>query len=181
MNRRLTKVKYKPGKGAYVEYEVLHNEKWDTHTMRSNDTPEPEFVEALQALAPDVADLCELCPGCATGIVVQGVSLCYAGEDGVMGATITALRNLDSANSPLVLNTPHKPECAEDGKTPTLSAQCCQHIDALEVAAWGYVDGNRVQMMFAFGMGQDLEDKEGLSALMDDVRSGVVTLEKTMP
>jgi len=157
MNRRLTKVKYKPDKGVHVEYEVLHNENWQTHTMRSCDAPEPEFVKALQALAPDVADLCELCPDCATGIVVQGVSLSYTGEESIMGATITALRNLDFANSPLVLNTPHKPESADDDKTPVLSPACCNHIDLLEMAVWGYVDGNRAQMVFAFGMGQDGE------------------------
>lgn len=157
MNRRLTKVKYKPAKGIYVEYEVFKNEVWDTHTMRSNDVPETEFVDALRALAPDVADLCELCPECATGIVVQGVSLSYAGEEDVMGATITALRKLGSANSPLVLNTPHKPESADDDKTPVLSGACVDHIDLLEVATWRYVDGNRAQMVFAFGMGQDEE------------------------
>ena len=158
MNRRLMKVKYKAGKGVYVEYEVFHNELWDSHTMRSNDVPETEFLDALQALATDVADLCELCPECATGIVVQGVSLSYGGEDGVMGATITALRTLDSANSPLVLNTPHKPESADDkDKTPVLSCECVDHIDLLEIATWRYVDGNRAQLTFAFGMGQDEE------------------------
>ena len=125
----------------------------DERTLRSTDAPHPDFTDALQALAPAVCAACfvteeeredaqdELAPG-RPNLVVRSVTL-KAVEDAFGelsdAATITALRELDWADAPLVLNTPFAPVSLLPH--PGLD----RLLDALRRHAKGYAEGRRAQ------------------------------------
>ena len=62
-----------------------------------------------------------------------------------MGAVITALITIESANSPVVINTPHLPSAqySETGQSPLLSHKCTYALKQLLHEAERYIDGER--------------------------------------
>lgn len=111
--RRYTKIKIVKEGGMYLEYQESRKkgEGWDDYTLRTKDNPLPGFVAAFKALAMHVVDMCELPDSdlAENRVEVRGVSFSYGGDKEVMGAVLTAVRELKRSNTPLNLNTPHKP------------------------------------------------------------------------
>ncbi len=150
---RITKVKHSKGR-VHVAYQAhLDREVPDEFTLDTSDAPHPDFEKALAALVPHVVEWVELPASAAQRLRVQGVSFSYADDTAgipVMGATVTALLGLSRSRSPLVVNTPHKPErpYAEgdpDAGDYCLTPDCAEALaDVLEEAE-RYLDGKRAQ------------------------------------
>lgn len=148
---RFKKIKITSDDKINLEYENLNKQgNWDEHTMKSAAEPLPSFHHALDNLIPHVVDICELPKGdnLSHSYTVKGVSLSYGGENEVMGATITATRSLAFANSPLVLNTPHKAEDVYSpggGEDMLLTDECVADLYKLIDEAEKYLSGKRAQ------------------------------------
>ena len=142
---RITKVKY-DGAKVRIEYEQAREVgDPDEFSLNCADRPVPEFEAALAALIDDVLEICELPPEYAKGIKVRGVSISWTND--VMGACVTALRTLQTANSPLVINTPHLPsdQYSEGGEAPLMSEEFVDHVETLMDRATDYINGTRAQ------------------------------------
>jgi len=153
---RIRKIKYNrtgDEKGVLVRWEERGGEgSWDKREFESQDEPADEFGEALQSLAGDVEKMCEIPHDGLHGILVTGVTFSYGGEKEVMGAMITAQRQL--VNNPCAwnVNTPHK---ASDSysDTPAPREQLLQEdtiarLNDLIEQAEGYIQGTRKQTSF---------------------------------
>jgi hypothetical protein len=147
-DRRVTKVSF-DGKRVKVLYEIprVGSEDPDECALVCNDRPAPEFLVALEALRPHVAAICQLPPPYCEPMAIRGASYGYGGKDAVMGATITSLKKLTTANSPLVLNTPYlaSEPMSETDEAPTLSASAVRALDELARQGLRYVNGEREQ------------------------------------
>lgn len=144
---RFTKIKYDEKK-VRIEYQRTRDDgnEADEYTLLSVDRPTEAFVVALNALTDDVVAICELEPHQGAQIDVRGVSLTWT--DGILGACITALKRLTTANAPLVLNTPHlpsQPYSEGNPNEPVLPAETVVRLEALMAEAQKYVDGERAQ------------------------------------
>lgn len=144
---RFTKIKY-DGSKMRLEYEQerADGSDPDEFTLLSADKPAPEFEIALNALSDDVVEICEFEPHYAAQIDVRGVTLTWA--DGVMGACITALKRLTTANAPLVLNTPHlmaQPRSEANANEPVLPDVTVARLGGLIEQAERYLNGERAQ------------------------------------
>lgn len=156
MERRLRKLKLgKDGKVELAFQQRAEPERpWDDFAMTCNDAPRPEMATALQALVPDLLDICELPEDYRSGLTIASVSLSYGGDEETMGAVMTGLKALCTARAPLVLNSPHLPsEPYSDGADePTLPAETVAKLATVEGEAFLYVDGDRAQgSLFAKG------------------------------
>ncbi|MEM7048957.1 MAG: hypothetical protein AAF604_04820 [Acidobacteriota bacterium] len=142
MERRLRKLKVKDGK-VTILFEQLSEATglWDEYAFTCWEKPLPELGDALHDLVVDVLAVCRLPDGYRSGLKVAGVSCSYAGDDGDLGATITALKTLGTANSPLVLNTPYLSVTGDPGMSDEMEAR----LATLELHAFAYVDGRRAQ------------------------------------
>lgn len=143
-NKRFTKIKF-DGSKVTLGYEIPRKDgDPDEFTVFCADLPAPEFDQALQALAVDVAGICEMPDSDAVKIKVRGVTLTWAHD--IMGACITAMKSLKTAQSPLVLNTPHLPsESYSDTDCPVLRTDCIHRLDRLALEAERYLNGERAQ------------------------------------
>jgi len=153
---RILKVKYNPKENQlHIKYALPslggEDDAWDEYaiTYKKAD-PTPQFIEALEWLRRDALVLCELDDTFKIDQVkVSGVSFSYGGEKDVMGAVITFSVNLDTANSPMNSNTPHKPsEPYHDGDAQPnecLPWECVRHLDQVIVETRAYLQGERAQ------------------------------------
>ena len=143
--REINKLKYdrKAGKMT-IEYAMIQTEGADDIkiTLNSFDEPLPELVEDMDKLIPHVETICELPEGYCKKAEIRGVSFSHTND--IMGAVITALIPLDSANSPVVINTPHLPEEPySEGEAPTLPRECVNILKDLMDDAERYIQGER--------------------------------------
>lgn len=118
----------------------------DRHELESSDEPHPDFTDALRALAPVVAEACEVIGDggefLPEELEIRGLTLkdtADASGEMVPGVTITALRALDWSNGPLILNTPH----AAIDALPSADAE--RLIEAAVSEASAYINGKRLQ------------------------------------
>lgn len=158
MNRRFTKIKY-DGQKVHLEWEVVYgDDSTDEYVLKCTDRPAQRFVDALQSLALHVAICCEVdnAEAWSSAITVKGVSLSHT--NGIMGAVITATRALKNSNSPLVINTPHKPaepyaegEGGDAQLHTCLPTACITAINALISESDRYINGHRQQMQLFGG------------------------------
>lgn len=111
------------------------------HELVSQQEPHADLNGAMQALASDVLNVCEL-DAAIEYLRVQSVSLSFSEKSGLRGAVVTALKPVMIANSPVVLNTPHLTEDGEDPKG-VMPAHMWRRILALEAEAQAYLDGKR--------------------------------------
>lgn len=142
--RRLLKFKLKDD-DVFVKYERDSDSAAvpDTVTLESGEAPRKELRDAMQALREDVIEMTEL-PIEEGELKVTGVSFTHGDYDGVV---ITALRELDGSNSPLVLNTPHFNDGNDnDSDMNVYSMECRERLDELEELVFRYVDGERQQL-----------------------------------
>lgn len=160
MAKRILKVKFGSDKKHSFVYEDIKdkdNEIIDEFDFKSKDKALPEFYNALQGLTEHACRICEFPREYDKGVTVIGVSFSYTeieNGDDVMGAVITFRKELKGSNSPLIVNTPHKPSAFYDGKgdeSPQdpallLSEGCVEALKVLQAEAIRYIDGERDQM-----------------------------------
>jgi hypothetical protein len=82
----------------------------------------------------------------ASHITVRGVTFTWKND--IMGACITALKSLTTANAPLVLNTPHLPSEPYSGNPGDVGPVLRRGTDRLEhliTEVARYIDGERAQ------------------------------------
>ena len=117
-----------------------------THTLKSYDTPRPEFVEAMRAMVPHVLEVLELeHAGWEDSLTVSGLSI-NEEEDGRRGLVCTCRRALDIANAPLIINTPHLREFRDDEQLKGfLPDDMLVQLTKCEVEAALYLKGKRAQ------------------------------------
>lgn len=103
-------------------------------------------------------------------VIVKGVSLSYSGDNDVMGATISCQKRLNSSNSPLMINTPHKfAEKHSEGMNAEflLSGGCVEALEALIEQAEKYLDGERAQLKLDLTENAGKEEEENKLRLVD--------------
>lgn len=129
MKHRITKIKAK--KGVYTfgwETWQESTQSYDAYTLICEDVPREELKLCLQALASFVVEICELHPDDEKRIMVSGVTESYKDEK-TKYLTITALKELYTSKSPLILN---------------------RALENLEEEAWRYINGDRAQQKLNF-------------------------------
>jgi hypothetical protein len=145
---RFLKIKF-DGVKVKLEWDVAKKDgEPDLFSLTSTDLPAPEFQTALDNLRIHVEEICEQPKGYLASAEIRGVSFSYAGDDEIMGATISCLKTLKTANSTLVINSPHLPSDDYSGNNPnalTLSLDCVVALRNLQDCAENYVNGIRKQ------------------------------------
>lgn len=116
------------------------------HTLKSTDTPRPEFHAALKALVAPVLEVLELeNAGWEDSLSVSGLSI-NEEEDGRRGLVCTCRRPLDVANAPLIINTPHLREFRDDEALKGfMPDELYSAMEAVEKEAAHYLQGKRAQ------------------------------------
>ncbi len=146
---RFKKIKLTKEGKVQVEYETKNSKgTTDEYSFSCADEPKVSFKKAMDDLAPDVLEMCELPEDYLNRIRVAGVSFSYGGENEIMGAVIIAQMVLEKSNLSLNLNTPHKIAefYGETGdKRQLLNPDCVGRLDELIVEASDYVKGIRAQ------------------------------------
>jgi hypothetical protein len=146
MAMRFTKIKF-DGAKMRIEYEVerADGNEPDEYTVLSVDRPMASFDAALQALAADVVAVCELPADSLDKFTVRGVSISHTND--IMGACVTALKALKTANSPLVVNTPHLPSApySDNPDEPVMADEMRRRLSILMDETQRYLDGERAQ------------------------------------
>lgn len=150
---RIVKIKIKQGE-FYFAWESFQSKTrhWDKHTLTCKDLPRPEFLEKMQVLANHVTEICEFAKEESQKLTVSGVSLSYTDKNNRY-LVITAQKSLAHSKSPLIINTPARPEAPEnegDGEKFCWSSDLTDDIDDLEREAWKYIDGDRAQQTLDF-------------------------------
>jgi len=131
-----------------IEYaKGIEFEDADEYMISSKEKGEPGLYAALQDLKEDVLEMCELPEEYGETMLISSVSFSHAND--IMGATITASKTLKMSQSPLILNTPHKPSMpySETGdESVCLGADAITRIESLIRFAKRYIDGEREQL-----------------------------------
>lgn len=143
MEKRINKIKYSKKSGeVLIEYDIISADEVKV-TLKSDDKPLPEFIEQFTKLVPYVEQICQFEKDFCFAANVSGVSLSWSHD--IMGAVITCLIPLETANGPMVVNTPHIPsgQYNEGGTAPVLPIGCRLVIEELIVQAERYIDGER--------------------------------------
>lgn len=154
----IRKVKH-DGDTVTIHYTDVRGDYADEIVLESNEQPLQSFRDALQALALEVAEWCELPDEACEDLEIRGVS--YTWKHEVMGATVTALRGLRRCASPLVLNCPHKTvePYSGDDVSCCLSGSQVDALRALEREAERYIAGERAQMELPLEVAADPDDE----------------------
>ena len=145
------------GKKVSLEWAHPGNEESqpEVHTMTCRDEPLPELGQALDALIPYVANICEWDgPG---GISVSGVSLTY--KDDVMGTQIICKKKLESG-AVMTFNTPHLKAEQVTGGGAILPDGCEEAIERVILEAERYLKGERSQVVIPFDSDGKEEEPE---------------------
>ncbi len=123
----ITKVKWdQKKKKIQIDYEKElesseDSSERDFYSLKVSDEPLDSFFNALNDLGSDVCLICEFPLQDEDKLEIKGVSFSWA--NGIMGAVITALKTVNTARSPLVVNTPHlatAPQSDQDDNCPIL-------------------------------------------------------------
>ena len=145
---QLKKIKIKQNE-VDIAYEIeMNTSDFKEVKYRSFDKPLPSFYEAFDALKQDVIMILELPDDYEKDLLVQSVAFSYGGEDKVMGAVITALKKVSTANSPATLNTPHLGVASYSSSSnglPVFSGATGNRLYALKDEAIKYLDGDRAE------------------------------------
>lgn len=146
--RELLKLKIKDNE-VFLKYQVTGSGFPETVTLESTEPPRKELRDALQKMVDHVVDLCELPPSWREDMTVRSVTVTHNDVDGLV---ITALRDLDNSNAPMVVNTPHFTRSGRDeNQEPGIySCDCGRDLDELERLALEYADGRRQQQVLEF-------------------------------
>ena len=148
---RINKIKYKPDQ-LEIHYEETAGKNTKEIVFRSSEKPHPDFDLSLARLIPDVYDILQLDRAWRIGAMsIRGISWSQHEDTGIEGAVITALVPLETANGPLVINTPHLPfeQYSESGESPTMDEKAKNHMEDVRTEAEAYVGGKRAQLELA--------------------------------
>src|SRR3990167_11028779 len=167
---RFNKIKFDSEKQKWAFlYEIMRSGGTsDEFSIASKDEPRQALKDCLDGLKKFGIEICELPDDWKSRLTIKGVSFSYAGENDVMGVTITALAELEHSNSPLVLNTPHKIAefYGETGDEKQLMPEgLAEILDELQEEAEKYVNGERAAPLFeqaeatSAAIGQEGRDK----------------------
>lgn len=143
MKREILKLKLCKDGATLVRYQQENKAagKIDVFEMESHDQPLDALFSAVNDLARDVQQLCELPAKYTEGLEVIGVTFSYGGTG--QGVTVTALKALKRSAAPLVINTPHM--LVEDLDPPAK-----KRIEEVQIQVNTYLDGERAQMQLPF-------------------------------
>jgi hypothetical protein len=150
---KITKVRFKKNK-VTIKWQNEDEQGRTTEFMISSyDDPVQAFKEAWDNLVTVALGICDMEESYRPGMKATGVSFSSVGEDEVMGAVVTIEKSVSSADSPLIINTPHLASRPTDpnGQGPCL---CLEHIEILEEVmgqAEEYVQGIRSQLELPLG------------------------------
>ena len=162
MNGRLTRIKAKKGLWffAWETYQET-TRNWDQHTLTCKDAPRDELKERLQVMANHVTEICEFEQAATKKIVVSGVSISYTEENRYL--VITAMKDLTHSKSPLLINTPVRPELPENDceADSCMSDELVNDLKILEGEAWAYIEGERAQQKLEFGEPEKEKPEDG--------------------
>lgn len=140
---RINKVKF-DGAKVRLEFEIERPDgRFDESVVASFDAPLPSFNGALQALAADVCTICESGADQAAHLRVSSVSFSHAND--IMGAVITGVKPVMTAQSPVVLNTPHLTVKPYGDVGPVFSLGTVERLERLITEAERYILGERAQ------------------------------------
>jgi hypothetical protein len=115
------------------------------HRLTSEQSPVPEFTDALDALREEVGTLLETPKPWWKDLSIIGVSI-NVEEDGRKGYVVTALKPLSNTNAPLVINTPHLRAAGEDDEPGLFAPEgLVELVAAVCEQAKAYVGGKRAQ------------------------------------
>lgn len=161
-------------KEAKVEYFIETDGGTEKHVLECADQPMPECLDAMQDLEFEALHECEVirvgdrklaakmdavlgegyaekehhgllkAMGCPDAFAtVRTVSWSWSHD--IMGACVCLLIKLEKASSPLVVNTPHKPESQynEGGVAPLLPFAFAEKLHRLHDLVVRYIDGER--------------------------------------
>lgn len=153
--RRLLKLKYNSGstdKKVFLKYEEQSADgPVNVISFESNEEPHPDLIKALQDMAKHLQEICEIETLSGRLITVRGITVTYKKmDDGrlIRGLVISGTRELYTSQSPMSLNSPHKPE---DPYSPTgdeaycLTPECVEDVERVVREAFAYLDGKRAQ------------------------------------
>lgn len=111
------------------------------HTLTSFDTPAPEFISAMRALAPLACRIIEVPDYYGANPDLFKVQSASMPESG--GAVVTCLCTVDAAPAPVVLNTPFLTDDPDSGYD--VPSEFFSAIDALRKEAERFHKGERAQ------------------------------------
>ena len=179
---KIKKVKLEANK-IRIEYLVpvltADNPDDDEHSLLCAHRARPSFYEALEALAPFVAEICEQPKEWAGTVEVKGISFSYGGENKIMGASISALKTLEKSNSPLKPSEPY----SESGDTVMcLSDDATAALLRVQDEARAYLNGDRAQLGLNFD-GEEEDDMalaEEASVTFTHIENGQATTSVTL-
>lgn len=141
---QINKFKY-DGTTTTIEYTFERDGSLDEIkvVLKSTDEPKKELKDLLASLKDSVEEICCLAEGYCSHAEIRGVSFSWTSE--IMGAVITALVPVETANSPVVINTPHLPEepYSDGNAAPVLPTKCRSILKNILKMAEGYVNGDR--------------------------------------
>lgn len=171
---RITKFKKTKRDKIKIKYEVDKGNGTDEFALKSCDDPRPELDQALEDLQSSVCEICELPESDESNITVTGVSFSYMGDENVMGAVITAQKELiHTSNAPLNINTPNLPsEPYNESVEYTLPEDCVEALLDLTYECKLYIQGTRKQLNLFDGPDTGKETDNKCEA---DVESEVVS------
>ena len=152
------------GEEVKVTYAIERDGGEERHSLECADRPMPELLEALQGLEDDAIRECEVLRYEPVSIrdmystedlellsrmgskyakaEVRSVSWSWSKD--IMGASICLLLELDHCDSPLVVNTPAKPEQPySEGTGHTLPEKLAAKLWSLHALVERYVEGER--------------------------------------
>lgn len=147
------------------------------HTLKSTDTPRPEFIGALKAMVGPVLEVLELeNAGWEDSLSVSGLSI-NEEEDGRRGLVCTCRRPLDVANAPLIINTPHLREFRDDEALKGfMPDELYSAMEAVEKEAALYLKGKRAQSDLFDGLIPDADS--GIESVTISSGDKSVTLKR---
>lgn len=151
--KRITKIKCKKGLWffAWEIYQASTN-NWDEHTLSCKDQPRPELIERFTKMGEHVAAICEINAADGT-IMASGITLSHT-DSGNRYLVITAQKKLEYSKSPLIINTPARPETPEneyESEDFCWGEELFNDVNELEKEAWKYITGDRAQQNLDFG------------------------------
>ena len=141
-----TKIKYN-GDVVELEWGKERDDGSEVSTrFKCFDAPLEDFKKAMIAFRALVAHITDLPGEWVTDLAITGLSI-NTEKDGRRGLVITAMKKLPTANSPLILNTPHLRELVDEPPGPGFFVDGMDRaIERAEKAATEYLKGKREQV-----------------------------------
>lgn len=146
---RFTKIAHGE-KETGLEWEEMVGEHDDIirSSLKSEDTAEEAFANAMDALVPPVLKLLQLPARYAEDMHVTSISVQHGSEirepDSKRGLVVTARKKIEATNAPFMIHTPHLKEGQADGND--VVAEIFGLLEAIEDQAKRFIDGARAQI-----------------------------------